>query len=204
MLGTTHGAAARRAVFRSATLDRTPSLDATRLMTKLSLIIMRTLLAAFAVCAADLLRAAELNCDMTGYRPASGLEARVEKDALLVQWRGEAGQQLRAAFAIEQHRAVVRQLAIQNKDGRWRTLGEKLVPEFAVTTGIRRANHGLPESNRWDVFWDVPLNHTNEVRRSTAEHHADRCAVKTDGARLEISFTGLANGSFSGTFQFTG
>src|SRR6266404_2124812 len=81
--------------------------------------------------------------------------------------------------------------------------GRNLLPEFGVTTGIRRKNHGLPETNRWDVFWDVPLNHTNEVRRFAASHHADRCAVKTDGARLEVSFPGLAMGIFSGTLQFT-
>src|SRR5262249_50233553 len=131
----------------------------------------------FAVCAAGLLRASELTCDMTGYRATPGLEARVEKGALMVRWHGEARQQLRASFGIEDHRPVVRELAVQNASGQWRTLGEHLVPEFAVTTGIRRTNHGLPESNRWDVFWDVPLNHTNEVRRFAAACHADRCAV---------------------------
>jgi len=165
---------------------------------------MKTLLVAVSTASAvGLLGASELTCDMTGYRAAPGLEARVENDALLVQWKGEAGQQLRASFAIENNRSVVRELAVQNKDRQWSTLGRNLVPEFGVTTGIRRTNHGLPETNRWDVFWDVPLNHTNEVRRFTASHHAERCAVKTDGARLEISFPGLSMGVFSGSLQFT-
>src|SRR5262249_8226732 len=69
--------------------------------------------------------------------------------------------------------------------------------------GIRRTNHGLPEENRWEVFWDVPLNHTNEVRRFAASYHAERCAVKTDGLRLEISFPGLELGIFAGRLQFT-
>src|SRR5437867_10515312 len=149
------------------------------------------------------LSACGLTCDMTGYRVATGLEARLEKDALLVQWKGEAGQQLRASFAIENSRPVVRELAVRNKDARWTALARNLVPEFGATTGIRRTNHGLPETNRWDVFWDVPLNHTNEVRRFAASYQTDRCEVRTDGARLEISFPGLSMGIFSGKLQFT-
>ncbi len=165
---------------------------------------MKTLLVvAFATSAINLLGASELTCDMTDYRATPGIEARVEKDALLVQWKGEAGQQLRASFAIENSRPVVRELAVRNKDGRWSSLGRNLVPEFGATTGIRRTNHGLPETNRWDVFWDVPLNHTNELRRFAASYQTDRCEVRTDGARLEISFPGLSMGIFSGKLQFT-
>src|SRR5439155_9430207 len=165
---------------------------------------MKTLLVvAFATSAVNLLGASELTCDMTDYRATPGIEARVENDALLVQWKGEAGQQLRASFAIENSRPVVRELAVRNKDGRWSFLGRNLVPEFGATTGIRRTNHGLPEPNRWDVFWDVPLNHTNEVRRFAASYQTDRCEVRTDGARLEISFPDLSMGIFSGKLQFT-
>src|SRR2546427_3824786 len=165
---------------------------------------MKTLLVlALVTSAVRLDGASELSCDMTGYRATPGLEARVEKDALLAQWKGEAGQPLRASFAIEKERPVIRERAVQNRDGPWSTLGRNLVPEFGVTTGIRRTNHGLPETNRWDVFWDVPLNHTNEVRRFAASYQADRCEVNTDGARLEISFPGLSMGIFSGKLQYT-
>src|SRR6266704_3187509 len=135
---------------------------------------MKTLLVvAFATSAINLLGASELTCDMTDYRATPGIEARVEQDALLVHWKGEAGQQLRASFAIENSRPVVRELAVRNKDG------------------------------RWFVFWDVPLNHTNEVRRFAASYQTDRCEVRTDGARLEISFPDLSMGIFSGKLQFT-
>ncbi len=49
----------------------------------------------------------------------TGLEARVEKDALRLQWQGKAGQQLRASFAIENDRPIIRELAVQNKDSPW-------------------------------------------------------------------------------------
>jgi hypothetical protein len=164
---------------------------------------MKTILILFLAVLMPSLHAAPVQCDLTQYRPQPGLEARVEGDSLAVQWVGERGQQLRASFVIAENVPKIRELAVRRGDGNWQTLGQNLTPEFGVTTGIRRTGHGLPESNRWDVFWDVPLNRTNDVRRYTASFHADKCAVKTDGARLEVSFPGVSMGVFSGRLQFT-
>ena len=165
---------------------------------------MRTLLVVASILgAARLLSAAPLIVDMSGYRATPQLEARVDNDALVVQWAGESNQQLRASFGIQNDTPIIREVAVRNPGSQWSTLGHNLAPGFGVTTGLRRTNHGLPEEKRWDVFWDVPLNHTNEVRRFTASYQADRCEVKTEGARLEISFPGLAMGVFSGRLQFT-
>lgn len=150
-----------------------------------------------------ILNAATLNCDLAQYQPLPGLVANIEMEQLAVHWDGESGQKLRARFAIKDGIPVVRELAIQPSAGGWRVLARALTPEFRVTTGVRRTNHGLPEEQRWDVFWDTPLNRPAEVRRFAASFHSDRCAVKTDGARLELSFPGLAMGVFSGTLQFT-
>ena len=131
-------------------------------------------------------RAAALEFDLTRYQRQPGLEARAEQDALVVEWQGEADAQLRVEFVIEGGAPTVRQLSLRGQARAWTALGRNLKPLFGVTTGIRRTNHGLPEENRWDVFWDVPLNHTNEVRRF-----------------VEISFPGLEMGIFSGRLQFT-
>src|SRR5262245_20611540 len=147
--------------------------------------------------------AATFRCDLAQYQPAPGLVANIEMDELVVHWDGESGQKLRARFGIQDGIPVVRELAIQPSAGAWRVLARSLTPEFGVTTGIRRTNHGLPEENRWDVFWDTPLNRPGEIRRFAASFNADRCEVKTDGARLEISFPGLAMGIFAGRIQFT-
>ena len=149
------------------------------------------------------LKAAPLNCDLSQYHPAPGLAAGREGDDLTVQWDGESGQKLRARLGIVAGVPTVRELAIQPSGGAWSILARDLTPEFGVTTGIRRTNHGLAEENRWDVFWDVPLNHPGDVRRFSASFQADRCAVKTDGARLEVSFPGVSLGIFSGSLQFT-
>jgi len=141
--------------------------------------------------------------DMTGYRPQPGLVAVSEGGSLAVTWDGEKGQELQARFSIVEGTPTVRELGVRKKGGEWTTLGKDLVPEFGVTTGVRRTGHGLDHEHRWDVFWDAPLNRPEEVRRSRAVFHSDRCEVKTDGARLEVSFPGLTMGSFSGGLRYT-
>jgi hypothetical protein len=71
-------------------------------------------------------------------------------------------------------------------------------------------------ARKWKVFWDAPLvipgapgtnpglpRTPDEIRRAAATYNAGGCAVKTDGARLEVSFPGLSMGIFSGRLQFT-
>jgi hypothetical protein len=141
--------------------------------------------------------------DLTEYRPQPGLQARMEERALTVQWGGESQHECLARLTVLDGLPTVGELAVRKKGAKWATLARNLIPEFSVTTGLRRTGHGLPESNRWDVFWDAPLNHPEEVRRYTASYRADRIGVKTDGARLEVSFPGLSMGVFSGGLRFT-
>jgi len=149
------------------------------------------------------LSAAPRAYDLSQYKPLPGLMATVDGDDLVVGWDGESEQKLRARFAISNGVPTVRELAVQSSGKSWQVLARDLTPEFRVTTGIRRTNHGLPEENRWDVFWDTPLNRPDDVRRFTAEFKAGHCAVKTDGARVEISFPGLEMGIFAGRLLFT-
>src|SRR5262249_38149967 len=44
---------------------------------------------------------------------------------------------------------------------------------------------------------------TEEIRHAWATYHATTCQVKTDGARLELSFDGLSLGIFSRRLQYT-
>jgi len=116
-------------------------------------------------------------------------------------------------------------------DWTWKTIAYDLTPEFDATTGRRRMSEqqmaplrGLkialtPDvlaKERWNAFWDAPLNipgepKTNEdmprkpeeIRRAQASYNITSCAVKTDGARLEVTFPGLAMGIFAGQLRFT-
>jgi hypothetical protein len=81
---------------------------------------------------------------------------------------------------------------------------------------------------RWEPFWDAPLDlappsgrggnpppadgianqpglprKPDEIKRAAAVYHTTSCQVRTNGARLEITFPGVQLGVFAGTLQFS-
>ena len=183
------------------------------------------------ILAGALVEAQSLNCDMREYRPVEGLKATASATGLEVTWDGERTQQLRAEFGIRNGQPTVLELAVRNGPRRWIMLAHDLTPEFDVTSGRRRMSEqqleplrqlkaritpDLIAKEKWNAFWDAPLEipgalNTNEdmprkpeeIRRASATYNASGCSVKTDGARLEITFPGLSMGIFAGQLRFT-
>jgi hypothetical protein len=81
---------------------------------------------------------------------------------------------------------------------------------------------------RWEPFWDAPLDLSapsgrggnpppaagvanspplprspDEITRAAAVYRVSSCAVRTNGARLEVSFPGVQLGVFSGALQYS-
>ena len=81
---------------------------------------------------------------------------------------------------------------------------------------------------KFEAFWDAPLNlelgetrdnaipppkgvanqsglprKPEEIRRATATYQAQGCEVRTNGARLEVTFPGVQLGVFAGRLQYT-
>jgi hypothetical protein len=178
---------------------------------------------------AALTAAAAQDCDLKAYKPADGLRASMRAGALELEWQGEGGQLLRASFATHGGQPVVRELAARNPQGNWAVLGTELTPEFHVTTGVRRLSEQqaaplralkiaitpeVIEREKWNAFWDAPLmtpatgsiglpRKPEEIRHGSAKYHVNSCAVKTDGARLEVTYPGVDLGIFSGDLRFT-
>ena len=115
---------------------------------------------------------APLRCDLSHYRPAAGLIASAADDVLTVSWTGDAASELRARFGIAGGQPVMRALQVRSSGGRWGTIGENLVPEYRVVTGVRRMSNQQADPlraagveltpdviarNRWFAFWDAPL-----------------------------------------------
>ena len=172
-----------------------------------------------------------INCGLSGYKPMDGLKAQMHGGVLEVTWLGERKETLRANFNIVGGKPMVEELSAKKAGGKWIVLGQKLSPEFEITSGVRRLSEqqmapmrelGIQitpeviEKEKWNAFWDAPLmvpgrNGTNldlprkpeEIRKSWAEYKVSACEVKTDGARLEVSFPGLNVGVFSGGLQYT-
>ncbi len=173
-----------------------------------------------------------LKCDLSNYKTATGLTAAIEQDVLTVTWAGAANTELRARYAIDHGQPMVRELAVRPAGGQWAVLGQDLTPEFTVQTGKRRIDFAglrplaplgvdinskeVQEKQAWVSFWDAPFvipgdekrnpglpRSPDEVQRARGTFHATSCDVKTDGARIEVSFPGLTLGIFSGGLRFT-
>jgi hypothetical protein len=176
--------------------------------------------------------AAGLTCDMTQYHARSGLTAAIDQDALVVTWTGQSNSEVRVRYAIDNGQPVLRDLSTRKSGGQWATLGQNLVPEYHVVSGLRRMSSDqvgalprdgielTPEAiakNRWYAFHDAPLEvpgrsgrqmpplprSPSEIRRADSSFKTTSCGVKTDGARVEVTFNGLSMGIFSGSLQFT-
>jgi hypothetical protein len=151
-----------------------------------------------------------LNCTLHNVAASSNLGARVDGETLQVNWMGEHGTRLRAAFAIDRATPVVRELVVGDA-----VLARNLTPQFTTVSGVRREAHGLDHEHRWDVFWDAPLTipghgenpglprKPEEIRRGVSSFATHACEVQQEGARIEVSFPGLSMGIFSGRLQFT-
>jgi hypothetical protein len=132
-----------------------------------------------------------------------------------------------ASDLVPEYRVVsgIRRISEQQLDP-LRTWGKLITPEKIA----RDKWHPVPaitpeliEQAKWDPFWDAPLlvpglqargagrGETNpelprkpeEIRRATATYEARGCDVKTNGARLEITFPGVQLGVFAGRLQYT-
>lgn len=168
-------------------------------------------------------------CDFKDYKAQTGLTAAMQGNVLEVLWRGDRDRELRARFEITGGQPVVRELAVRKGRGDWAVLAHNLSPEFEVTSGVRRMSEQqaaplralkIPitpeviEKEKWNAFWDAPLiipgtgslelpRKPEEIRHAWATYRATSCAVKTDGARLEVTYNGLQMGIFSGDLRFT-
>ncbi len=169
------------------------------------------------------------SCDLREYKRIDGLQAQMRGDILEVTWQGQHQQQLQASFMVRGGQPMVHELAARATKGNRIVLGRDLVPEFEVTSGVRRMSEQqagplralkveitpeVIEREKWNAFWDAPLmvpgagslglpRKPEEIRHAWATFHTTACHVKTEGARLEVNFSGLELGIFSGELRFT-
>ena len=175
--------------------------------------------------------AQNLTCNLQGYKDVSGMKLQAQDNGVMLTWGGERGQQLRAVIGVQQDQPFIQELAAKKNNGSWVSLAKNLTPEYEVMTGKRRMSEQqlaplrklkmpitpeLLEKERWNAFWDAPLNipgnpgtsedlprTADEIRRDTAKFHVTSCAVSSDGARTEVTLAGVDLGLFSGDLKYT-
>jgi hypothetical protein len=127
-----------------------------------------------------------LKCSLTEYKARPGLTATVQGGVVVVAWTGRDGTELRTRFAINNGQPTIRDLAVRDNRGAWKTLGENLTPEYRTTTGVRRMSEqqaaslralGMAitseviEKNKWYAFWDAPLEVPGTHSGETTPHN---------------------------------
>src|SRR5258705_9728169 len=99
-----------------------------------------------------------LNCNLTGYQAAAGLNAATTGDSLAVTWDGDRNQELRLRFVIDNGTPTIAELAARKKGGAWGTIAANVTPEFRVVSGRRRmdreAEEGLEENGIKEITPD--------------------------------------------------
>ena len=115
----------------------------------------------------------QISCNLSAYKAQSGLTAAADGSALVVTWNGEGDHELRLRLAVNGGTPTIEELALRRGAGAWSPLATNAVPDYSVTTGLRRMSNqqlqplrGLgvkitqEELNkyRWDPFWDAPLD----------------------------------------------
>jgi len=173
-------------------------------------------------------------CNLAGYKASSGMTATNSDNALTITWDGDQNQEVRLRVTIHNGTPTIQELAVRHRGKSWATLASNATPEFSFVSGIRRidqetaeglAENGIKEitpevyeKNKWDPFWDAPLNipgtgnerqtlglprKPEEIKRGTATYQANSCEAKSDGMRLEVTFPGVNMGIFSGELKYT-
>jgi hypothetical protein len=76
-------------------------------------------------------------------------------------------------------------------------------PLYVEGSGVRPPSHGTSIPPLHGIFDQPGLpRQPAEITRATASYHATGCTVKTNGARLEITFPGVELGVFTGTLEY--
>jgi hypothetical protein len=130
------------------------------------------MLLAFVLCAGSRVLAEPIRCDLGRYRPTSGLNARLDGDTLEVSWESGNGTSARLRFALDQGTPTIREIAVRSSASQWKVLAADVVPEFRITTGLRRVTNqqlkpltqlgvditpAVVDEVKWEAFWDAPL-----------------------------------------------
>lgn len=156
-----------------------------------------------------------LTADLSAYRAQPGLTAAQEGERLVVAWTGTGGLPMRMQLGLDGGTPSIHAIEYQRGPA-WTKLSGPLKPQFSVVTGMRRSENAYADSGRWDAYWDAPLTipgniarnrymprRPEEIGRANAIFNATGCQVKTDGARLEITFPGVQLGIFAGDLRMT-
>ena len=73
-----------------------------------------------------------LVCDLSGYKPVSGLSAAVANNSLTVTWSGDRDHEVRLRFVLNGGVPTIEDLAIRRSAGAWTTIAAGAHPSSGL------------------------------------------------------------------------
>ncbi len=111
-------------------------------------------------------------------------------ETLRVTWQDEAGHPWSADFGTNPKAPVLQSVQTGGK-----RILENAQPVYFIETGVRRGG--------WDQFFDLPPAHPDGTRRNQQDFQPSGVSARTVGNRIEVEYSGLVVGTFSGTLVYT-
>jgi len=111
------------------------------------------------------------------------------ENALTVRWSDAAKQEWIATFSLDDKAPLITSIAVNGKN-----VVEKAIPVYRCTVGVRTGG--------WDAFFDFPPASREGTRAFMQSFHPRTATARSIGNRVEISFSGMEMGIFTGTLRY--
>ncbi len=147
------------------------------------------------------LATAETPVDISAYDKAC--EVRIEgwNSHLKIAWPMENGETGLATLDLTGNRPLIEQLATRKEGRDAQSILGAVDPVWFLTVGERRAADEKTPEQKWEIFFDNPVQRPHET--FTSKLSAKRARVAGDGKRATVSIDELTVGPFAGSVELT-
>ena len=131
---------------------------------------------------------AAIPADLSGVKTGP-VRVQTSGESLIVMWQDGEQKEWRAEFSLDPARPLITAISAGG-----RTIIERARPIYEVSTGKRRGG--------WDQFFDFPPSHPDGIRSFPGVFRPAAARAASVGNRVEVTFSGLQMGSFSGGISY--
>jgi hypothetical protein len=159
------------------------------------------LLAATAIVLFAIAAEAETPIDLSRYDEACVVRVEGWNGHLRIAWPIADGEMGVVTLDLSGTRPLIESLAIRKDSAAAETILSSVDPVWFLTVGERRAADEKPPEQKWEVFFDNPVQRPHETFTSKLDFKCAR--VSGRGKRATVSIDELTVGSFTGSVELT-
>lgn len=140
--------------------------------------------------------------DLSAYSSECGIAVNTENERLAVQWPLGNGHTGHIVFDLDENEPLIEQLStVPNGSGEKVPLLTDVDAAFFLTVGSRRTPSDKPPEQKWQVFFDNPVQRPHESFGS--ELTLTSAEAVSSGRRAAVRLHELKIGGFQGWLEFT-